>query len=1238
MDIAVNRVHRAVATRVLVAVVAWAWLPTPGTAAGAEGAPAAVAERDIRLQQEEPSLRLDLPGHTGDVLALAFFADGTRLVSGGRDKVALVWKLLDQPAPAPTDGVTGALERDRRRERAFRWQVRRATRGAIQTLAVSTDDDSIVAIAGNGAMGSTGEIVLVRAADGSHVKTLGGGDRDGHRQAVNAIEFTTDGSWLVSRDLDGRVFAWERGNDWQPFEVAPEEKRVHGDAVALALRRYSQRPVVALGKGALAFATLVNAGERAANPEQWIPRWRIRTVDLTAPGRPGRDLGGDHLGSVTALAATPDGGWLVSAALDGTVAVVRPADGAAKPSWKIDDRGYATALAFAPDGGRLAVGVESGAGRRVEVWEVDPARRLVARPTVGRPTAVRVSRDGKWIAWTGGAAHEVFVEPWATMVAGGEARPLVLGGVGTTITAVAFDRPGARPPQPEPTARDIKRKSLQEGQRLVPAPRRLAVSTRAVGADVAPTWERAFDVEALAPIPVGAPAAWAPPAGIPAGWSIVRAPLPPPGVERWQLERGGAAAGIVDLQIEWQGRAAPATAAVSWLTRPGQAEPWAVALGTDRGIGVYQVNPEPGRACRLVRWFRGHEDLVTALAVSGDGAWLASGGRDGLIMLWSLQGVEREGAPLRDRWGVDLAVEGGRLVVKTVEPAGPLAGRDVRPGDTIDRVSWATGRNLDNKDPPVEHVEPAAVLEGLATVPFSQQVFFTTSRAGAAQDPFQRLPAWENVAALHMTADGEWAFWTPRGYYSASANGDALFGWLVNRGLDRLPHFYRAQHFRRRLERSDVMRRLLLEGSLDAALRATRRDVPESTAIALPRAVAAAPRVRIVSPRPGAVAEGPTIDVEAEVEIPAGVEVNRVRAYASGAVTAQEPRVVEERPAVAGAPRIRRYRWEGVRLPADSRHLVQVFAGTNQGSTDLAGVEIAASHADSTAARGRVFVLCFGVDRYPQGRDGDLFAIPDLLYSVADARSVYERLTGDTRPLVAVGDRRLLADEAVTRRGFRDTARRMADACRAADVGPDDLLVIFMAGHGLINGGEQPEYVFLCHDFDGKAVKDDGVGAPVVRRDDVIAWDDFADLERLPCRKLALVDSCHSGGLGRESRGDSIRDFQENVIVVVAAAADDQSSWESDVWQHGAFTKSLLDALEGSADGRPGDAADGVVSLHEVIDYTLENVPRLAEGVQDRGPGTVIRAQTPTVSPKALVPYVRLPLVRVTAARPEVGP
>ncbi len=43
----------------------------------------------------------------------------------------------------------------------------------------------------------------------------------------------------------------------------------------------------------------------------------------------------------------------------------------------------------------------------------------------------------------------------------------------------------------------------------------------------------------------------------------------------------------------------------------------------------------------------------------------------------------------------------------------------------------------------------------------------------------------ELIASFFYGADGEWVAWTPQGYYNASANGDAMVGWQINRGPDK---------------------------------------------------------------------------------------------------------------------------------------------------------------------------------------------------------------------------------------------------------------------------------------------------------------------------------------------------------------------------------------------------------------------------------------------------------------------
>ena len=59
-------------------------------------------------------------------------------------------------------------------------------------------------------------------------------------------------------------------------------------------------------------------------------------------------------------------------------------------------------------------------------------------------------------------------------------------------------------------------------------------------------------------------------------------------------------------------------------------------------------------------------------------------------------------------------------------------------------------------------------------------------------------------------------------------NGYRLFGWQVNRGLHALPDFYRADQFYKKLERPDVLDRLLPAGSLREAFRQAAAAPPKT--------------------------------------------------------------------------------------------------------------------------------------------------------------------------------------------------------------------------------------------------------------------------------------------------------------------------------------------------------------------------------------------------------------------------
>ena len=111
---------------------------------------------------------------------------------------------------------------------------------------------------------------------------------------------------------------------------------------------------------------------------------------------------------------------------------------------------------------------------------------------------------------------------------------------------------------------------------------------------------------------------------------------------------------------------------------------------------------------------------------------------------------------------------------------------------------------------------------------------------------------WQPVQTLFVGLDDSWAVWTPQGYYDASAIGDEFFGWIDNRGRDQTPGFYRAEHLRSKLEKTDVIRELLATGQLSTAFERAGLDLPVNYRNPVPNLLKSAPRVRILTPIDGA--------------------------------------------------------------------------------------------------------------------------------------------------------------------------------------------------------------------------------------------------------------------------------------------------------------------------------------------------------------------------------------------------
>lgn len=167
-----------------------------------------------------------------------------------------------------------------------------------------------------------------------------------------------------------------------------------------------------------------------------------------------------------------------------------------------------------------------------------------------------------------------------------------------------------------------------------------------------------------------------------------------------------------------------------------------------------------------------------------------------------------------------------------------------------------------------------------------------------------------------------------------------------------------------------------------------------------------------------------------------------------------------------------------------------------------------------------------------------------------------------------------------------------------ASTQPDDLVLIFLAGHGLQDTANPDNFFFLTHDSDVQNLG--GTAIPM--------WDlgNVMDYTIRSQRILVFADTCHSGAAqdrGGVNTGRSLNFFNKYLEVlarkkgrlVLTASQAHEKSWEAEKLAQGVFTHSLLLGLAGSADDNP---TDGIVTAGELVDYVQVKVPEETAGEQ----------------------------------------
>ncbi|MBX5449148.1 MAG: caspase family protein [Thermogemmatispora sp.] len=241
-----------------------------------------------------------------------------------------------------------------------------------------------------------------------------------------------------------------------------------------------------------------------------------------------------------------------------------------------------------------------------------------------------------------------------------------------------------------------------------------------------------------------------------------------------------------------------------------------------------------------------------------------------------------------------------------------------------------------------------------------------------------------------------------------------------------------------------------------------------------------------------------------------------------------------------------------------------------------------------------------GINRYQDER------IDTLQYAATDAKRFYGQLVSS----LAAEDvsLQLLTDEQATRKAILMAIGELLPR----QAGPEDVVLLYFAGHGSPETGEAPDRVsryLIAHDTEYEAIFATGL-------------DLERDLIRLVQRILArlvvvILDTCFSGRAGgRAFEGPVLHNrrtgFRRLVRpkprlrdlplgegrIILAACDDDEVAHEDGRLRQGVFTYFLQRALSNAEEDPSDTSSEATISLSRLYERVAESVVAFTRGLQ----------------------------------------
>jgi WD40 repeat protein len=419
-----------------------------------------------------------------------------------------------------------------------------------------------------------------------------------------------------------------------------------------------------------------------------------------------------------------------------------------------------------------------------------------------------------------------------------------------------------------------------------------------------------------------------------------------------------------------------------------------------------------------------------------------------------------------------------------------------------------------------------------------------------------------------------WVLWTPSGYYDASPGGEDFIGWHVNNGRDQAADFFPISRFRSTYYRPDIIDQVLKTLDETEAVRLANEErgaKPLATASVQKKLP---PVVSIVTPVDRAEVSSTTMKLRYATRSQEPITGVKILVDGRPVFTASTGKDLKERGEFS--------------VPIPPRDCdVSVIVENRHATSEPATVRLlwkGTASKEEFRIKPKLYVLAVGVSEYQDAKLRLGLAAKDAL----DFGEVWKRQKGS---LYSGVEARVLADAQATKGNILDGLEWLQRQVTSKDVA-----VLFLAGHGI----NDPNGLFYFLPVDAKLDS--------LKRTGLAQADITTTIAAIAGKVIVFIDACHSGNLMGKAKRRAPSDISavinelasaENGAVVFSSATGRQYALENTEWGNGAFTKGLVEGIQGKADyGKTGRITVNMLDL-----YISERVKQLTGG--DQTPSTV---------------------------------